>query len=368
MSANDHGHVNNLDENQRKLLKAFWISLTSEINADPSKIIHSPMGEELFYLFTDQNPDVLLLRWLRGRKWEVSGAVQLMMESLKWRHDWGVRKSIEKGENDLLIEECSSGKTYYLGKDKEERPVTYVHASEHIKGQFPFESTEKFLVQIMELGRDFVKGPLEEGTIVLDMGNVAFKNLDYQHIKFMINTMQNYYPECLGLALVINAPWTFNAVWSIIRPWLDPVVESKIRFLRSSKDLIEFIDPTFIPQRLEGKHPDFQFIPMTKEDQSRLEVFRQDKEGFNKVQKKYREAAQEYLNITLKWANTKTDNDQQINQDRIKATQSLNNTFKQMIPYISTETHYHRTGIIDKSIFDRTYDRICATNDETTRL
>jgi hypothetical protein len=44
-----------------------------------------------------------------------------------------------------------------IGKDKFGRSVTYVHANEHIKGQFPFESTEKFIVLTMELGRYLVE-------------------------------------------------------------------------------------------------------------------------------------------------------------------------------------------------------------------
>jgi len=179
---------------------------------------------------------------------------------------------LEKGESDLIVEECSSSKTYHMGKDKFRRPVTYVHANEHIKGQFSFESTEKFIVLNMELGRYLVESHIEEGTVVLDMGNVTLKNLDYQHIKFMINTMQNYYPECLGLALVVNAPWTFNTIWNVIRPWLDPIVESKIHFIKNSKDLIQYIDSSNIPQRLEGNQNDFEFVPLNKQDQDQIEL------------------------------------------------------------------------------------------------
>ncbi len=40
-----------------------------------------------------------------------------------------------------------------MGKDEFGRSVTDIHANEHIKRQFPFESTEKFIVLTMELGR-----------------------------------------------------------------------------------------------------------------------------------------------------------------------------------------------------------------------
>ncbi len=340
--------------------------MTSAINTDASKIVNSPKGDELFYLFGKDNPDMILLRWLRARKWNVSSAVQLMMDTLKWRHEWGVRKLIEKGESDLIVEECASSKTYHMGKDKTGRPITYVHANEHIRGQYPIESTEKFVILTNETGRYLVEPPIEQSTLVLDMGNVTLKNLDYQHIKFMINTMQNYYPECLGLALVVNAPWGFNTVWNVIRPWLDPVVESKIHFIKNPKELTEYIDPAVIPQRLEGNQMDFVFIPATKKDEAQLSVFRQDKEGLKKAQIKHREAAQNYLDITLKWATTQTQNEKEITLDRINATKCLNDAYKQFLPYISTQTHYHRNGIIQEPIFDITYNRICSEDSETS--
>ncbi|UJR07949.1 hypothetical protein I4U23_012228 [Adineta vaga] len=243
MTANDQGHVDNLDRNQRDLLKSYWLALTSAINEDSSKVIESTLGEELFHLFAADNPDVILLRWLRARKWQVSSAVEMMMDTLNWRHDWGVRKLMNRGEDELNIEEWSSGKFYHMGKDKIGRPVSYVHAEGHIRGEYPIEATEKCLILFMELGRDFAEYPVEDGTIILDMGNVGLKNLDYQYIKFMINATQNYYPECLGLALIVNAPWTFSTVWNVIRRWLDPVVESKIRFVKNINELTDYIDP-----------------------------------------------------------------------------------------------------------------------------
>jgi hypothetical protein len=324
------------------------------------------MGDELFDVFGANNPDVILLRWLRARKWQVSSAVEFIMDTLRWRHEWGVRKLMEKGESELIVEECASGKTYHMGMDRSGRPVTYVHANEHIKGQFPLEATEKFIILNMELGRYLAEHHIEQGTVVLDMTNVTLKNLDYQYVKFTINIMQNNYPECLGIALVVNAPRGFDAVWRFIRRWIDPVVESKVHFIKNLKELTEYIDPAFIPRRLEGAHIDFQFIPPTKEDEARLTIFRKDKDGMEKAKLEHREAAQHYLNVTLKWANT--HNEKNNNLERINATKQLSDAYKQLLPYISTQTHYHRTGAIQQPIFDITYHRICDGDSETVHF
>lgn len=358
----------NLDGNQEELLKSYWLSLINSIESDPKKFLRSKLGEELFHLIGIENPDSIVLRWLRARKWNIVSATQMLIETLEWRHRWGVRQLLMNGEKDLNEKECLSCKTYHLGKDKQGRPVTYVHASEHIRGLFPLQDTEKYIVLIMETGRYLPATGIEEGTVVLDMGNVTLKNLDYQHIKFMINTMQNSYPECLGNALIVNAPWTFNTVWSVIKPWLDPVVEAKIKFIKSSKDLTEFIDEDFLPLRLNGKHEDFQFIPLTKQDEERLNVFRRDEDGFRRVRFEHEEASIEYLSLTIEWAKSKEKNNLKLINDRRNAMKSLSKSFEHLLPYVTTETFYHRNGFINQQIFNQTFEQISNGNEQTTRL
>lgn len=45
---------------------------------------------------------------------------------------------------------------------------------------------------------------------------------------------QDRYPECMGKFYIINAPWAFTSVWSIIKPWLDEVTVAKIDIVSSA--------------------------------------------------------------------------------------------------------------------------------------
>ena len=45
---------------------------------------------------------------------------------------------------------------------------------------------------------------------------------------------QDRYPETMGKFYIINAPWTFTAVWAVIKGWLDPVTTAKIVILGGS--------------------------------------------------------------------------------------------------------------------------------------
>lgn len=46
--------------------------------------------------------------------------------------------------------------------------------------------------------------------------------------------MSHHYPERLGYALIISAPWLFNATWTAMKSFLDPDTVSKIRFVKVS--------------------------------------------------------------------------------------------------------------------------------------
>jgi len=347
--------IDNLDRNQIETLKGFH-RIIEEYFRDPEKELDPVYEAELFLAFGYDNPDVVLLRWLRARKWIIKDAFLQLIETIKWRNEWGVKELLAKGETDLCQDELKSGKSYFMGYDKVGRPIVYIYVKDHIKGEFPPESTEKITVFTMEIGRKLLKPPNESVTVVFDMTGFGLRNMDYQNVKFLINLLQNYYPESFGLGLVINAPWIFNSCWYIIKPWLDPVVESKIHFINNLHDITQYIDPSVLPKRLNGNQPDFSYILPTEEDLAMLATFRNDVKGKMKAEEVHREAVQNYLNITRQW--THEEETDKILKERKRATKELRDAFEQLTPYVSTRTHYHRIGAINEPIFDIVYKRI----------
>src|SRR5690349_3323634 len=84
------------------------------------------------------------------------------------------------------------------------------------------------------------------------MTDFSMANMDYTPVKFMIKCFEANYPESLGTVLVYKAPWVFNAVWSIVRGWLDPVVASKVSFVKNVDELEKFVPRNQIPKELGG--------------------------------------------------------------------------------------------------------------------
>lgn len=65
---------------------------------------------------------------------------------------------------------------------------------------------------------------------------------------------QNRYPEIMGKFYIINAPWAFSAVWSIIKVWLDEVTVNKIDIIGAAyKDkLLAQIPAENLPKEFGG--------------------------------------------------------------------------------------------------------------------
>merc|ERR1712137_1227717 len=65
---------------------------------------------------------------------------------------------------------------------------------------------------------------------------------------------QNYYPERLGKMYIINAPWGFSGVFSMVKKFLDPVTSAKIHVLGSGykTELLAQIPAENLPKDFGG--------------------------------------------------------------------------------------------------------------------
>jgi hypothetical protein len=66
---------------------------------------------------------------------------------------------------------------------------------------------------------------------------------------------QKYFPEILGKLYIVNAPFAFTSIWSIVKRWLDKGVLDKIQVLGTSyvDELTKTIAPEDLPAFLGGE-------------------------------------------------------------------------------------------------------------------
>lgn len=74
---------------------------------------------------------------------------------------------------------------------------------------------------------------LETCCSVMDLKGVGISKVSsvYSYVKSASAISQNYYPERLGKLYLINAPWGFSSVFSVVKGFLDPVTVQKIHIL-----------------------------------------------------------------------------------------------------------------------------------------
>lgn len=98
---------------------------------------------------------------------------------------------------------------------------------------------------------------LETCCTVMDLKGVGVTSIPsvYSYVQQASKISQNYYPERLGKLYLINAPWGFSSVFSVVKGFLDPVTVAKIHVLGSGyqKELLAQVPPENLPVEFGGK-------------------------------------------------------------------------------------------------------------------
>jgi len=214
--------------------------------------------------------DAMLLRFLRARKFDVVKAKAMLLDAEKWRKDFGVEdimKNFQFTEREQVMKYYPQ---YYHKTDKDGRPVYIqqvgkqlnvtelynVTSKERMLQQLVYEY-EKFLEERIPACSNAVGYPIETTCSILDLKGVSigscYKVSDY--ISEASKIGQDRYPETMGKFYIINAPWGFGTIWSIVRGWLDPVTVEKINILSGSElgKLTEQIPPENLPKDFGGE-------------------------------------------------------------------------------------------------------------------
>jgi hypothetical protein len=98
---------------------------------------------------------------------------------------------------------------------------------------------------------------LETSCSIMDLKGVGLGMMSsaYGYLQSASAISQNYYPERLGKLYVINAPWGFSSVFSVVKKFLDPVTVAKIHVLGSGyqKELLQQIPKENLPKQFGGE-------------------------------------------------------------------------------------------------------------------
>eukprot|EP01133_Synstelium_polycarpum_P012400 gene12400-14552_t len=183
--------------------------------------------------------DVMILRFLRARKWDLDNAYDMLHAALIFRASFQ-NTGVENITEESVDNELKQGKSFFHGTDIEGRPVCIIRTRKHDSRNRDIEEAQRYCVYVMENGKSLLTPGIETCTLIFDMSSFSTKNMDYPLVKFMVDLFQKFYPESLARCLILNAPWVFMGIWHIIKHWLDPYTVSKIMFVKT-KQLADYI-------------------------------------------------------------------------------------------------------------------------------
>ncbi|KAJ3383453.1 hypothetical protein HDU92_004206 [Lobulomyces angularis] len=321
----------------------------------------------LFLFCAYDNPDAICLRFVRARKWDVNKATDMMMKALVWREQYNVKDLLKDAEKLVDVKELKAGKGYLLDYDKQGRVICYLHVARHFPAETDLKMIERYSVLTVENGRLMLGEGREQTTLVFDLTGFSLKNMDYAYVKFLLSCFEAYYPESLGLILILNAPSVFNGCFMMIKGWLDPVVASKIKFV-SSKEICSYIDKSKLPGvilkhlKTSGEEVEeeelskafvYEYNEASEEEVEKLEKLRSDKEREDKVFDDFKKCGLDFYKVTEQWAKSEME-DKSLTEKRELAIMKLRESYKELVPFVRSKSHYHRN--IKYKVFDGGFD------------
>lgn len=350
------------DANQGKA--NFWEG-TYDVKAKaPSKEVYSHLAkfkpaelhQAFFLTLRNDSPDNALLRFVRARKFKTNQIIDMAAKCLEWKvKEYPVDKWVMDGDLEIyeskkhpeIIKAFEMEKAYFRGVDKNNGPIVVIRVKKHFGLDCPEKDFERFICLIIEWVRialkDYELGN-DGANILFDMKDFSLKNADLAAVKFLAKAFEANYPESLSAIWIHKAPWIFNAVWKIIKGWLDPVVASKVHFTKTADDLAKFADKKYIPKDLGGLD-DYapKYIVPTQENAGRKPKDAQ----FEELIQQRRELLFTFIETTLAWIRAKSAKELTELMDlKIQLGAELAKNYLKLDPYVRTRGVFDRDGQI----------------------
>ncbi len=242
------GTLGNLTAEQERCFQEAWIHLLRLCGHDDIGPNVPDKSHEFFQNLNDKspdsfhnslwtsvlsdNPDALVLRFLRARKWDVVKAVVMLLSALTWREERQINTNIIGGgesvglksersvDEEAFMMQYRSGKSYVRGTDKKGHPVYIIRVQLHDPNKQSASVMESFALHNIETLR-VMAGGKDKVCLIFDLTGFGLRNMDFHFVKFLIQILEARYPETLEVVLVHNAPFVFwgkSKLYDIVIP------------------------------------------------------------------------------------------------------------------------------------------------------
>ncbi|KAJ1454113.1 CRAL-TRIO domain-containing protein [Pelagophyceae sp. CCMP2097] len=186
--------------------------------------------------YFDDNFDVDLpccARYLRARGGDSAKAKAMLVSTLEWRRKLKVGTLVEDSFETIKLEAC--GKTFVMPSphlDVDGRTVVVMR--NRLENTMSHDGNVTHLIYQMERAVKAARATQHEKWVLLiDFEGYSMRNAPpMKTSKATLGLMQHHYPERLHRAVLVDAPWLFNAAFKVISPFIDAVTKEKLVFVR----------------------------------------------------------------------------------------------------------------------------------------
>ncbi|KAG0343997.1 hypothetical protein BG004_004841 [Podila humilis] len=303
------------------------------------------------------HPDLIVLKFIRARKWILDDAMKMFLNALKWRIVERVDELTELSDTELdakypkFIEQMTKGKGYLRGADPLNRPMSVVNTRLHHKSDQPAETIHRFTIYTMECGRTVLPLGAETVIVIFDLSNFGLDNMDWGFVRLFVQCFESYYPETLGVCVVHRAPFVFWGLWKLIQPLLDPVVATKFVFTRNNEELHKVVPRERLPIIHYGGLDDWQYkyAPSVEGENAPMKDLAKKEEMLaerHAIESKFDVATRAWIKDSV----GKND------PHRDEIAQELREQYARLSPYVRAVNMYKRWGVAVDGQVNWTYN------------
>ncbi|KAK2743231.1 cytosolic factor, phosphatidylinositol/phosphatidylcholine transfer protein [Myotisia sp. PD_48] len=219
--------------------------------------------------YKDRLDTLTLLRFLRARKFDVEAAKTMFVACEEWRKGFGTNSLVADFEYTEKPQVFEYYPQFYHKTDKDGRPVYIEQLGKiDLTAMLKITTSERMLKNLVGEYEKLADNRLpacarksghllETCCTIMDLKGVGISNASsvVGYVRQASAISQNYYPERLGKLYIINAPWGFSTVFSIVKGFLDPVTVNKIFVLGSGyeQELLSQVPAENLPVQFGGK-------------------------------------------------------------------------------------------------------------------
>ncbi|KAJ2592575.1 phosphatidylinositol transfer protein csr1 [Coemansia sp. RSA 1722] len=292
------------------------------------------------------DPDSWVLRFLRARNWDVEMALEMIRRTVIWRIGQAIDEISFYGESCLHHYTMESGLAFACTEDRLGNPVYIIRVRANVARARSILAIKRFLCWQIESSQMLATKSDGKVTMVFDFNGWCRENIDTKLVRTLITLLTNYYPETLGIVLLNVDSIIFSTLWTLISPFIDPNVKSKIVMTRNANELAPYIDPQMLVSELGGQKPfAYKYEMPTAEENLAMT----DEQGRKTAEAAFVEAVAEYEKCTQQWLHNSNEEAPSLDDNgRAQAREALRKSAITLDPYIRARTLYHRFGFINK--------------------